>query len=175
VVLSAPAVDAVQFGGAHLALRTEHELRSDPRLRALGPDVLNRGFEPGLGLAALRRVEQSRALGEVLLDQRVIAGIGNIYKSEGCYAARVDPWRRLADLGDDELLTVVDEIHSLMSTGLQQGRPPRRIYRQAGRPCPRCGTAIRSRGQGDANRITYWCPHCQDVGGREISSVWEEA
>jgi endonuclease-8 len=97
----------------------------------------------------------------VLLDQRVLAGIGNIYKCEGCWSARLDPWLPLADLEDGELRRVVIEIAALMRYGVETGRTPRSIYRRTGQPCPRCGERIASRGQGDANRTTYWCGSCQ--------------
>ena len=164
-VLSVPAARAVQLDGSHLLLRTEAELRSDARVRLLGPDVLASGFDAASGVAALRRTDQSRQLGDALLDQRVLAGIGNIYKCEGCWSARVDPWQRLGDLDDSEVRRVVIEIGALMRYGVETGRTPRSIYRRAGRPCPRCGTPISSRGQGDANRTTYWCPSCQPTIG----------
>jgi endonuclease VIII len=164
VVLSAQDVDAVELEGSRLDLRTEREVRSDPRLRALGADVLAPEFDAPTGVAALRRTEQSREIGEALLDQRVVAGIGNIYRCEGCWSARVDPWRRLSDLSDEELRRLVIETAALMRYGLETGRPPRSIYRRAGQPCPRCGQRIRSRGQGDANRTTYWCESCQRSG-----------
>jgi endonuclease VIII len=91
----------------------------------------------------------------------VIAGVGNIFKSEGCFAAGVDPWRRLDAIEDGELREAVLATRRLMEDAVREGRQPRSIYRRAGRPCPACGTAIRSRGQGDANRTTYWCPFCQ--------------
>jgi endonuclease-8 len=161
VVLSTPTATAAEFGGPRLALRTEAELRSDPRLRSLGPDLLAPEFEAEHGVAALRAAEPARELGDALLDQRVIAGIGNVYKAEGCFAARVDPWRRLHQLSDEDLQSVVFETTRLMRAGLSRERGPRAVYRRAGRPCPRCGERIRSRGQGDSNRITYWCPNCQ--------------
>jgi endonuclease VIII len=162
VVLSTADRSAAQFGGPRLALRTEGEIRLDPRLRALGPDVLAAGFEPGQGVAALRtRADAREQLGDVLLRQTVLAGIGNIYKSEGCWEAGIDPWRRLADLDDRALERVTEAIAGLMRAGVETGRTPRRIYRRAGEPCPRCGTPIGSRGQGDANRTTYWCLGCQ--------------
>jgi endonuclease VIII len=161
VVLSAPGAEAAELGGSHLALRTEAELRRDPRLRLLGPDVLAPSFDAAAGVAALRGAEQGRQLGEVLLDQRVLAGIGNIYKCEGCWSARIDPWLSLADLEDGELRRVVIEIGALMRYGVETGRTPRSIYRRTGQPCPRCGKPIASRGQGDANRTTYWCASCQ--------------
>jgi endonuclease VIII len=161
VVLSAGTAQAVERDGSHLELRTEPELRSDPRLRSLGPDVLAADFDAPTGVAALRAARQGREIGEALLDQRVLAGIGNIYKCEGCWSARIDPWRPLSDLDDDELRRVVIEIGGLMRYGVERGRTPRSIYRRSGQPCPRCGTPISSRGQGDANRTTYWCGACQ--------------
>jgi endonuclease-8 len=161
VALSAPHVKAVELDGPRLDLRTEQEVRSDPRLRALGPDVLAPEFEFATGVGALRSADQSRPVGEALVDQRVLAGIGNIYKSEGCWSARIDPWRPLSELSEDEARRLVIETAALMRYGLETGRTPRSIYRRAGQPCPRCGGRIRSRGQGDANRTTYWCESCQ--------------
>ncbi len=160
-VLSVPGAVAVQRDGSHLALRTEAEIRTDPRLRLLGPDVLSLDFDASTGVTALRAAAHPREIGEAILDQRVLAGIGNIYKCEGCWSARVDPWLRLADLGEAELERLVVEIAALMRYGVETGRTPRAVYRRAGRPCPRCGAPIRARGQGDANRRTYWCPTCQ--------------
>jgi endonuclease-8 len=161
VVLSAADAYAIERDGSHLALLTESELRRDPRLRSLGPDVLSKAFDAATGVAALRGADGSRQLGEALLDQRVLAGIGNIYKSEGCWSARIDPWRPLSDLEDEELRRVVIEIGGLMRYGVEMGRQPRSIYRRAGQPCPRCGNRISARGQGDDNRTTYWCGSCQ--------------
>lgn len=164
VVLSAEGVEVVELGGSRLDVRTGREVRSDPRLRALGPDVLSPEFDAPTGVAALRRTGQSRELGDALVDQRVLAGIGNIYKSEGCWSARIDPWLSLSELSDDELRRLVIETAALMRYGLETGRTPHSIYRRAGQPCPRCGDRIRARGQGDANRTTYWCEACQRSG-----------
>jgi endonuclease-8 len=161
VVLRTAAAEAAQFGGARLALRSEAELRSDPRVASLGPDLLDPDFAPQAGIAAMRAGAADRALGEALLDQRLVSGVGNVYKSEGCFAAGLDPWRAVSSLSDAELRGVLDTLRELMSAGLRSGRRPRRVYRRSGMPCARCGTPIRSRGQGDANRTTYWCPGCQ--------------
>jgi endonuclease-8 len=161
VVLAVPGAQAAELDGSHLDLRTGAELRSNSQLRSLGPDVLAMGFDAATGVAALRRADQGRQIGEVLLDQRVLAGIGNIYKCEGCWSARIDPWRALSDLEDEDLRRLVIEIGALMRYGVETGRTPRSIYRRTGQPCPRCGTPISSRGQGDANRTTYWCASCQ--------------
>jgi endonuclease-8 len=161
VVLSTETSQGAQFGGARLVLRSEGELRSDPRLASLGPDLLDPDFEPSKGVAAFRGSAQSRTLGEALLDQTVVAGVGNVYKSEGCFAAALDPWRRVAELTDADLTGMLEALRDQMSLGLERGRQPRRVYRRAGLPCARCGASIRSHGQGDANRLTYWCPSCQ--------------
>jgi endonuclease VIII len=162
VVLSTARASAAQYGGPRLRLLSDSELRRDPRLRALGHDLLSEGFTVSAGVSALRRTAGPRPLGEVVLDQRLIAGIGNIYKSEACFAAGVSPWRRLEDVDDQSLAAVVESAVRLMAEAVERPRRrPFRVYRRAGHPCPRCGTPIRSRGQGDANRTTYWCPSCQ--------------
>jgi endonuclease-8 len=153
----------VQFDGPVLELMTEARTRSDQRLAALGPDVVADGFSEGLFLRRLREDDQTRGFGDALLDQRNVAGIGNIWKAESCFAAAVDPWRRVADVSDDEALRVVREAGTRMRRAVAGSgyEPTPSIYEKAGRPCPRCGTIIRSRGQGDGNRTTYWCPGCQ--------------
>jgi endonuclease-8 len=90
----------------------------------------------------------------------VVAGIGNIFKSEACFAARLDPWRRIADLTDDRLRGVLLAARELMQRAVATGRPPHAVYRRR-RPCGVCGGRVVARGQGDANRTTYWCPSCQ--------------
>ncbi len=129
-------------------------------IRRLGPDILQVPPDLDRMVANLRR-DPSRAVGEALLDQRLLAGIGNIWKAECLWAARVSPWAPVGTLGDSELRELLHEAHRLMRTGLRGARSLRRAYRRAGRPCSRCGELIRSRGQGDDNRIAYWCPGCQ--------------
>ena len=100
-----------------------------------------------------------------MLDQRTIAGIGNLWKVEGCFEARIDPWRPVGEVSDAEALAIVRACRPRMQRSAADGNQTRfrRIYGMAGRPCPRCGPAarIRSRGQGDDNRTTYWCATCQ--------------
>ena len=158
-VLGAAGTEAVQFGGPTLRVLPAERLRLDPQLSRLGPDLLAPGFDPAPVLAAMR-AEPSRALGDALLDQGLVAGIGNIFKSEACFAAGLDPWRRLGELGDAELTAALLSARELMLEAARSGRHPHRVYRRRG-PCPRCGSRLRSRGQGDANRTTYWCPGCQ--------------
>ena len=120
-------------------------VRQRPRL---GPDVLSGDLE---------NVTLRGPIGEALLDQRQVAGIGNLWRAEALWHARVSPWARAEDVDQQEVLR---HARRLMSAP----RGPRAVYRRAGRPCPRCGTPIRSRGQGDDNRTAYWCPVCQQGG-----------
>jgi endonuclease-8 len=176
IVLLVAGTEVLQLDGSYLSLLTEGEVRTDRRLRLLGPDVLATDFEAPTGVAALRATDQSRQVGEALVDQRVLSGIGNIYKCEACWSARIDPWRSLGDLDEDEVRRLVIEVAALMRYGVETGRVPRSIYRRAGQPCPRCGAAIKARGQGDANRTTYWCGSCQpgNPAARDNRFVGEE-
>jgi endonuclease-8 len=153
----------IQRHGPTLELLTEGRIRFDQRLAGLGPDILSPEFDQKDFLKRLRSDDPTRPLGDALLDQRNVAGIGNIWKAEGCWEAAVDPWRRLGELSDAEALEIIDRVRPRMQLSGERGpraiRP--RVYRRAGQPCPRCGTPISARGQGDANRTTYWCRGCQ--------------
>ena len=158
-VLSGPDQEAVQFGGPTLRLLTAERVRRDPQLSGLGPDVLGPDFDPDAVIAAMRR-DPTRTIGDALLDQRLLAGVGNIFKSEACFAARIDPWRPVGDLSGEELRLVLAAAREQMQEAVESGRKTFSVYRRRA-PCPVCGGRIASRGQGDANRTTYWCPRCQ--------------
>jgi endonuclease-8 len=158
--LATSRAEAVQFGGPTLRLLRAEAVARDPVLARLGPDVLAPDFDAELVARSLAGVPD-RGVGDALLDQHLVAGIGNIFKSEACFAARLDPWQRVGDVPDEQLRHVAQSAHELMQAAVDEGRGDRAVYKRAGRPCPRCGTPIRSRGQGDANRTTYWCPSCQ--------------
>jgi endonuclease-8 len=155
--------EVAEFDGPVLELMSDERVRRDPRLRALGQDVLGARFDERRFLRALRADDDGRAVGDALLDQRLVAGIGNVWKSEACFAAGVDPWRALGALADDEALAILGFARARMELAVRDGvgARPRAVYRRAGRPCERCGTPIRRRGQGENNRITFWCPGCQ--------------
>jgi endonuclease VIII len=159
-VLSGGGWDAVQFGGPTLRVMPTARLHRDPQLARLGPDILAERFDEEAAAAAMR-ADPTRTLGDALLDQHLVAGIGNIFKSEACFAARVDPWRPVGDLSDDELRSVLAATRALMREAVESGRHPHNVYRRREGACPRCRGPISSRGQGDANRTTYWCPRCQ--------------
>jgi endonuclease VIII len=152
---------AAQRGGKLLRLVSESRLRNDPGLMQLGPDPLGPGFDAELAAERVLAAGENEEVGDVLLDQRVIAGIGNVIRNEACFRARISPWRRIGELDPDEAVRIVRESEWIMRRALATGRRPSTIYKPTGRRCPRCGGAVSSRGQGDANRVTYWCPECQ--------------
>ncbi len=168
--------EVVQFDGPVLELMTDSRTRFDRRIAGLGPDVLADEFDEQRFLRRLREDDQSRGIGDAVLDQRNLAGIGNAWKAEGCFLAGIDPWRPLSEVSHAEALAIVGEVRPLMRISAERGgrivsfRPDRPhprgdsstwVFERTGLPCRRCGTAIRARGQGDDNRTTYWCPTCQ--------------
>jgi endonuclease-8 len=160
-LLSGGGWEAVQFGGPTLQVGPTVRLRRNPQLTRLGPDILAPDFDPGAAIPALRG-DPTRGLGDALLDQNLVAGIGNIFKSEACFAARVDPWRPLGEISDEELVAVLEAAREQMLAAVESGgRHSFRVYKRRQGACPVCRGPISSRGQGDANRTTYWCPRCQ--------------
>jgi endonuclease-8 len=163
LVLSTPGHDVVQFDGPLLELMTESRTRFDRRLNLLGPDIIRDDWDEEKFLRRLREDDPTRGIADALLDQRILAGIGNLWKVEGCWLARVDPWRRTGDVSDEEARRIVAEVQPRMRESARTGMQInyKVIYGKSGRPCPRCGTTLRARGQGDDNRTTFWCPGCQ--------------
>jgi endonuclease VIII len=159
LVLRGAAHEAVIWDGPVLEL-----VQGGGRLSHLGPDILERPPDLEEMVERLRAERQTRAVGDALLDQRLVAGIGNMWKAEALWDARVSPWRALSDVPDVELRAALDAAHRLMRAGVEGTRPLRHVYRRAGRACRRCGTVIRSHAQGEAARIAYWCPGCQRGG-----------
>ena len=163
IVIRCEGHEIVEFDGPTLELLTAGRARFDQTLSALGPDVLASSFDADRFLRLLRGDDPTRTIGDALLDQRNVAGIGNIWKAEGCWEASVDPWRPVAGVCDEQVLAIVERVRPRMMRSARDG--PRaiaaRVYGRKGQPCPRCGAAIQARGQGDANRTTYWCPGCQ--------------
>jgi endonuclease-8 len=153
LILRGAEREAVLWNGPVLEL-------DDRAVRRLGPDILVRPPDLDAMIANLRRAA-SRAIGDALLDQRLVAGIGNLWRAEALWEARVSPWRAVAEVSDEELRAVLRAAHELMTASVETGRERRLVYNRAGRGCRRCGTAIEARGQGDDNRTAYWCPACQ--------------
>ncbi len=152
---------AGQFGGKLLRMVSESRIRNDPGLMQLGPDPLAAGFDQDAAARRLLASGADREVGDVLLDQRVIAGIGNAIRNEALYASRIDPWRRIGDLEPEEAEDLIRANQRVMQISIRRGRRPHNVYRADRRRCPSCGGRISVRAQGDANRATYWCPRCQ--------------
>ena len=149
-----------QFGGTTLRLVRSVELARDTRLARLGPDILAPDFD--LEAAAVRLRASPDEVGVALLDQTLVCGIGNIFKSEACFEAKIDPWRPAGSLGEAEAGDLLGIARKQMLNAVETSRRPGRIYKKTGRPCFLCRrTRVRSRGQGDDARTTYWCPNCQ--------------
>lgn len=163
LVLRGREWEARQWNGPVLAL--------DRRpLWRLGPDLLAEDTEVPDVVRRLRQGDATRLLGEALLDQRVVAGIGNMWLAEALWHARVSPWWRVGHATDDELLTVLAWAQASMRAAVEGTKVPRAAYRRPGRACPRCGTPIASRGLGEANRTAYWCPTCQPEERAEVDA-----
>jgi endonuclease-8 len=161
LVLRAPEHEALLWNGPVLEL-------TGRAVQRLGPDIL--GDPPVLArmVENLRSTHPGRELGDALLDQRLVAGIGNLWKAESLWRAQLSPWLPLGEVSDEALARVLAEATRLMRASVDGRREARAVYRRAGRPCPRCGEPIRSCGQGDDNRTAYWCPGCQR--GKEPAS-----
>jgi len=163
LVLLAGEREIVQFDGPVLELMTDGRTRFDQRLASLGPDVLADEIDLSGFLRRLRGDDPTRGIGDALLDQTTIAGIGNIWKSEGCWEAGIDPWRPVAEVSDAEAMSIIEKVRPRMRRSAEQGPKAigARVYNRAGRPCPRCGSSVRAGRQGEGNRTTFWCPGCQ--------------
>ena len=157
LVLRTREWEASQWNGPVLALGAA-------RVRELGPDLLAPETDTTAIVARLRSADRSRRVGEALVDQRLVAGIGNMWVAEMLWHARMSPWAHLESVSDERLSTALDWARESMSGSLAGRRPSRAVYRRAGRGCRRCGDVIRSGGLGEANRTAYWCPGCQPDG-----------
>jgi len=177
LVATADAI-AVGFNVPVAELLTARELGRHAELRALGPDWLAPTFDRQ---EILRRMRSRRgdAIADVLLNQRVAAGIGNVLKSEILYLAGIHPFTPVFRLGDDDLETLAGVAREQLAANVMSrsqtlspftGRRTTRsmnpnsklwVYGRSGKPCRRCGAAIQARKTGLDARITYWCPNCQ--------------
>ncbi|KUL42928.1 Fpg/Nei family DNA glycosylase [Streptomyces regalis] len=180
ILAAAPTVGTAPAADAHPArtavgyrlpvldlLRTTEEHRF---VGHLGPDLLGPDWDPDRALANLL-TDPARPLGEALLDQRNLAGIGNVYKSELCFLLHVTPWLPVAALPAEHTAQLPVLAKKLLEAN--RDRPIRTttgrrgqdlfVYGRANRPCLRCNAPIRVADQGDGSRErpTYWCPNCQ--------------
>jgi endonuclease-8 len=176
--------EAVLFNAQVAEFHTVRSLERSSMVPKLGPDVLAEGFTVERGVAALRERAATHPEDEVavvLLNQRVIAGLGNVYKSEVAFAAGVNPFRQMRTLTEREMETMVEVSQRYMKANVADGASDgivtysgnRRtthamdrsdrlwVYGRQGQECRRCGATVEMRKQGAAVRSTYWCPVCQ--------------
>ena len=164
LVLEVPGAVAVCFDAPVVELFEQRAEALHPSLSALGPDLLDPAFDADEALRRLRHPARAgMAIAEALLDQRALAGIGNIWKSETLFVERVNPFGAVGTLDDAMLQRLVATARRLLTASAARLRAgPLNVYRRTGRPCPRCGTPIVSAQQGsELPRTTYWCPRCQ--------------
>jgi endonuclease-8 len=154
LVLRAGELEATQWNGPVLTLEQRP-------LQRLGPDLLAETTEAAALVPRLRRADPATPLGVALQDQRLVAGIGNMWMSEALWAVSVSPRLAVGEASDEQLLEALEWAQAAMRASVAGTRPLRAVYRRADRPCRRCGTQIVSRGLGDDNRTAYWCPCCQ--------------
>ena len=165
---------AVCFIPSTCELLSAQQVATHPILTSLGPDALDEQVDM---VEARRRLDSdpTRAIGDALLDQRILAGVGNVYKNEVLFIHGVDPWAAVGDVPEetrDALLetsrrllnvNVAPDARGRITTGAPVGTIADRfyVYGKARRPCRRCGTPIAAGRQGDLARPTFWCPRCQ--------------
>ena len=149
-------------------------------LQALGPDPLSASFD-AYEVTARVAADPAATMADVLLNQRVIAGLGNVFKSEVLFECRVYPFDRVGDLDPDTIAALVAASARALRKNVSEasGGPGHRrtmtnrlnreealwVYRRAGKPCHRCGSAIQMHKSGPDARSTYWCPTCQPALG----------
>lgn len=172
--LTTGRLEVLFYHGPVMEVLSADEFARHERYASLGPDLLHDDFQSSTVLDTMR-AQGAREVGDAVLDQRIVAGIGNIYKSEGLFLAAIHPGRRSDSLTSRELQVFFDELIPLMQAGrLEYGMtitlPPELryepwmrnwVYRRRGHPCFVCATPIEMFRQGDFQRTTYFCPHCQ--------------
>jgi endonuclease-8 len=170
VVLEVPGHVVVLFNTPVAELVSERVLERHPALASLGPDLLATVFDVDEALRRLRA--RNIPLGEALLDQQAVAGIGNVYKSEILFLERLHPWTTVGELDEPRLRSLLSTAERLLRANVQVGTGRITtttssvtsrvwVYARAGRPCFRCRSLIQARRQGALGRVTYWCPTCQ--------------
>ena len=169
---------AVGFNIPVAEFLSERGLARHRELGRMGPDLLDSAFDLDEARARLR-ARGDDGIGDALLNQRVMAGIGNVFKSEILFVAGIEPFRRVAALSDEEVTRTIGVAGELLranvlapaqTLSIAIGRRTTRsldpneklwVYGRGGKPCRRCGTRTESHKSGPDARLTYWCPHCQ--------------
>jgi endonuclease-8 len=172
IVIETPAMHAVAFNVPVAEFHSAASLARREGFNRLGPAPLSPGFDAAAATANLA-ARPDRELGLALLDQSVMAGLGNVFKSEVAFACGLNPFRKVATLTADQLAHVVATAQKFLLTNVREASGHRRttgridreeflwVYGRAGQPCRRCGTPIESRKHTADGRVSFWCPLCQ--------------
>jgi endonuclease-8 len=180
IVVATAQFEAVAFKVPVAEFHSAASLARREGFITLGPDVLSSAFDEAQATANLR-AQPEMQIAEALLRQSLMAGLGNVYKSEVCFACRVNPFRKVATLSDAELSCLIETAREFMAANVsgtvgegivtyselrrttRSSLPGERlwVYARRGQPCRRCGTPIESPKQGWGARVTFWCPNCQ--------------
>lgn len=182
-VIDVEGWQAVCFAAPVCQLLSRREVEEHPSIAALGPDALDERTD----LDEARRRLDTRGdwtIAEALLDQRVLAGVGNVFKCEVLFIHGVDPWTLVRDVPSDVRDALLSTSERLLKANVAPGSPARRtttspeervghlyVYGRARRPCPRCATPISRARQGEQARPTYWCRRCQGPGAGTRASA----
>ena len=192
IVLENRDYQAVAFTVPVARIYTAQALAREKRIPPPGSDVLSEDFD-AIAAAARLRSYSSEEIGDVLLHQQVLAGVGNVFKSEICFVESVNPFCLVSALNDEQVAALIATAQRLVAANVledagntivtyrgQQRRTTRSsspqeslwVYGRSGDPCRRCGEAIRHRLQGPDARVTFWCQACQPMpDGRVIDGV----
>ena len=164
IVIGTNDYEAVAFSVPVAELTSARDLERAAAVKDLGPDIVAEKFDAA---AVIKRIESMPdvEIADALLDQATVAGIGNIFKSESLFVARVNPFTRAGELSGADIGRVIDAARRLMRASAAQRPAGFSVYGRAGRPCRRCGTPISQRKQGEHARVTYWCARCQRTHG----------
>jgi endonuclease VIII len=177
ILIETDAWVAVAFNVPVAELHDSRSLERQDDLLHMGPDFLGEELDFDEARRRIRERTDSE-IADVLLNQRVVSGIGNEYKSELLFMARVSPFARVRDVTDEQLDTILKTARKVMLANIRKRSPARitnfsfdrkiwqYVYGRGGKPCLKCGTPIRYAKQGKDARGTYWCPRCQGTGDR---------
>jgi endonuclease VIII len=183
IVIENEQYQAVGFRVPVAEMHTARSLARNTRIPRAENDLLSDDFDVDAALERLM-ARRNEAIADALLDQRVMAGVGNVFKSEICFVNGVNPFRAVETLTRDEAATMIASAQRLLRANVledsgdlivtyrgQQRRTAHTsdateslwVYGRNGEPCRRCGEAIRRRIQGEDARVTFWCPRCQPM------------
>jgi endonuclease-8 len=189
VVIGTPKILAVAFNVPVAEFHTAESLTRREGFRSVGPSTLAENIDETEIVARLR-ARPDLEIGVSLLTQSLLSGIGNVFKSEICFACGINPFRTVADLSDDDLKCLVSKARKFMLANVTESSgdkittyvPMRRttgranvserlwVYKRTGEPCRHCGSTIVSRKQGFDARTSFWCPRCQPMGMQRASA-----